>query len=287
MSTLKSSEQDLTLNADGSGNDIKFQSNGSEVASIDQAGVLTAGGATLTGNIAHAGALTIDVGTYLYLDSDGAYIYLQDDGTSVGLFKLTSSDFYIKSVVSDKDLIFQGKDGASGITALTLDMSDAGVAKFNRGILFNNDTASENELDDYEEGTWTPAYTPNSGSFTTIGYTSGGAIGRYTKIGNLVTIMCQMGNTNMTVGTASGALRVTGLPYTPLNYSGANWGQGITSQNWGGDNPMGVQIRGNETRLDMLYRTTANGTVSALNVTDMDTGGDSNYTRFTLAYITG
>ena len=42
MSTLKSSAEDLTLNADGSGNDIKFQSNGSEVASIDQAGLLTA-----------------------------------------------------------------------------------------------------------------------------------------------------------------------------------------------------------------------------------------------------
>lgn len=54
MSTIKSSDEHLTLNADGSGNDIKFQSNGSEVASISDGGVVTAtsfagSGANLTG----------------------------------------------------------------------------------------------------------------------------------------------------------------------------------------------------------------------------------------------
>jgi len=42
MSTIKSSAENLTLNADGSGNDIKFQSNGVEVGSLTEAGVLTA-----------------------------------------------------------------------------------------------------------------------------------------------------------------------------------------------------------------------------------------------------
>jgi len=54
VSTLKSSAEDLTLNADGSGNDIIFQSNGSNVATLDQAGLFTAttfagSGASLTG----------------------------------------------------------------------------------------------------------------------------------------------------------------------------------------------------------------------------------------------
>ena len=57
MSTIKSSAEDLTLNADGSGNDIIFQSNGSNVATLDQAGLLTAttfagSGASLTGLVA-------------------------------------------------------------------------------------------------------------------------------------------------------------------------------------------------------------------------------------------
>ncbi len=34
MSTIKSSDEHLTLNADGSGKEIKFQSNGSEIATL-------------------------------------------------------------------------------------------------------------------------------------------------------------------------------------------------------------------------------------------------------------
>ena len=66
MSTIKSSAENLTLNADGANNDIKFQSNGSEVASIDQAGTITATtftGAGSTPSIVDGGnatAMTID-----------------------------------------------------------------------------------------------------------------------------------------------------------------------------------------------------------------------------------
>ena len=45
--------------------------------------------------------------------------------------KSSSSDFVITSEVQDKDIIFKGDDNASAITALTLDMSDAGAATFN------------------------------------------------------------------------------------------------------------------------------------------------------------
>ena len=63
MSTIKSSAENLTLNADGSGNDIIFQSNASNVATLDQAGLFTAttfagSGASLTG-ISVAGKQTI------------------------------------------------------------------------------------------------------------------------------------------------------------------------------------------------------------------------------------
>ncbi len=53
MSTIKSSDEHLTLNADGSSKDIKFQANGVEKASISSTGVMTAtsfagSGASLT-----------------------------------------------------------------------------------------------------------------------------------------------------------------------------------------------------------------------------------------------
>jgi len=71
-------------------------------------------------------------------------------------------------------------------------------------------SADANTLDDYEEGTYTPVPVSSSGSITS--YTS---LGRYTKIGNLVSVMFQVLITN--TGTASGILKVT-LPFAP-NYS--------------------------------------------------------------------
>ena len=48
---------------------------------------------------------------------------------------MANTDLTIISATSDRDLIFKGVDGASVITALTLDMSDAGKATFNGGIV--------------------------------------------------------------------------------------------------------------------------------------------------------
>ena len=54
MSKIQSANESITINADGSGNDILFQSNGSQVASISDGGVVTAtsfsgDGSSLTG----------------------------------------------------------------------------------------------------------------------------------------------------------------------------------------------------------------------------------------------
>jgi len=54
MSTIKSSDEHLTLNADGSGKSVKFQANGVEKASISSAGAFTSttiDATKLTGNL--------------------------------------------------------------------------------------------------------------------------------------------------------------------------------------------------------------------------------------------
>ena len=51
MSTIKSSDEHLTLNADGTSKDIKFQANGVEKASIDASGNLTVTGAVTADNL--------------------------------------------------------------------------------------------------------------------------------------------------------------------------------------------------------------------------------------------
>jgi len=82
-----------------------------------------------------SGDLTIDVAGSIILDSGGdGQIEFADTGTTFGILYDTSNDFGIYSAVQDKDIKFQGNDGGSVITALTLNMSDGGTAQFNEKI---------------------------------------------------------------------------------------------------------------------------------------------------------
>ena len=84
-----------------------------------------------------SGDLTLDVAGDIVLDAGGTEIKLSKAGTEFGKFATdigTPSQFAISSSVLDGDIRFQGNDGGSTITALTLDMSDAGTASFNHDI---------------------------------------------------------------------------------------------------------------------------------------------------------
>ena len=89
-----------------------------------------------------SGDLTIDVAGGINLDSDGGEISFKDAGTEIGKFNNSSSDFSIEAGVQDKDILFKGNDGGSGITALSLDMSEAGAATFNSSVTHKGSTAS-------------------------------------------------------------------------------------------------------------------------------------------------
>jgi hypothetical protein len=83
------------------------------------------------------------------------------------------------------------------------------------GILFpatQDPSNDDNTLDDYEEGTWTPTYTASSGSFTSITYDTQAA--DYVKIGRTVFISVRIQTDAVTLGTATGILRISGLPFT-------------------------------------------------------------------------
>ena len=80
-------------------------------------------------------------------------------------------------------------------------------------------------MDDYEEGTWSPVFTPSAGAYTTLTYTDNGGI--YTKIGNLVTLVFVIDVSAYSVGTASGTLTITGLPLPVASASGSKAAGGI------------------------------------------------------------
>jgi hypothetical protein len=104
---------------------------------------------TASGNISASGKF---IGTELsshsdlIFDVDGADILLKDDGTEFGRFKRDTSDFVIKSAENNKDIVFRGQDEGSTITALTLDMSEAGSANFNNHITASGNISASGDV---------------------------------------------------------------------------------------------------------------------------------------------
>ena len=91
------------------------------------------------------------------------------------------------------------------------------------GLCFNGDTAAANALNDYEEGTWTPAFKYYNGSawvdvaFSNTPVTTNAAY--YTKIGNMVHWSYYSENFLITTGAGSFAA-IEGLPFT----NNGGWG---------------------------------------------------------------
>lgn len=116
------------------------------IQSVGTLSTLTVDDITIDGStISDGGDLTIDVGGAITLDADGGYIDFADGGTTIGRIENSSSDFKFEARVQDKDILFVGNDGGSGITALQLNMSDAGAATFNNKALIKH---NNNNYDD-------------------------------------------------------------------------------------------------------------------------------------------
>ena len=70
-------------------------------------------------------------------------------------------------------------------------------------------TGSANQLDDYEEGTWTPVIEFGGNS---VGQTYTSQVGNYVKTGNNVTVSCYVRFSNK--GTSTGNSGIAGLPFS-------------------------------------------------------------------------
>jgi hypothetical protein len=88
-----------------------------------------------------SGNLTIDVAGDINLNADGGDILIIDGATTVGTISMPNNNLDIRARVSDKDLVFKGNDGGSEITALALDMSEAGAATFNSTVTLGSNNA--------------------------------------------------------------------------------------------------------------------------------------------------
>ena len=154
------------------------------------------------------------------------------ENSGINLYNSAGSDtswFITPGVTGVNNTDFCIRDGTNNVNALTLAVS-SGAATLNNGLTLTDGNLvvadghgidfsadghasgmSSELLDDYEEGAWTPAF-QNIGNGT---YNL--QVGKYTKIGNLVAASFHIDINAL--GTASGALIITGLPFTADNIS--------------------------------------------------------------------
>jgi len=134
MSTIKSSDEHLTLNADGASKDIKFQANGVEKASISSSGAFTSttiDATKLTGTIpnftstgiddnADATAITIDSNENVGIGTSPSYklhtLIGSGEANGVGILNTSGQglNIYTDSTAANADVsIDQGATGAA------------------------------------------------------------------------------------------------------------------------------------------------------------------------------
>jgi hypothetical protein len=152
------------------------------------------------------------------LSSDGDILLFMKDTTTVGT--IASRAGLVTSVILDP------RSGGAGLTsggntiaatdqtgAITDGATNLGTAAFRwkdlylSGGVYLGGTGSANLLDDYEEGTYDPSFTPSSGSVT---ISSSFNTLSYIKIGSLVRIM---GLIIFTANTATGSMQMS-VPFT-------------------------------------------------------------------------
>ena len=164
----------------------------------DYTGTVTSVAATVPSFLSISGSPITTSGT-LAITLSGTALPVANGGTGV-----TTSTGSVNTVLSTSPTL------TTPIITTTIGVGGATPSASGSGVTFpatQSDSSNANTLDDYEEGTWTPVPSPASGSITS--YTSSG---RYTKIGNQVTVTFTLSITN--AGTAVALSYITGLPFT-------------------------------------------------------------------------
>tara|TARA_B100000427_G_scaffold329803_1_gene347896 strand:- start:476 stop:6979 length:6504 start_codon:yes stop_codon:yes gene_type:complete len=153
--TLNYGSGDTSGNADGAGITIQDAVDASTNATLlwDQPNskftfshpltTLTVDDITIDGStISDGGDLTFDLGGDMMIDVAGGDVRFKGSTShptaTVGIMSFDSNDWVFKNNRSNYDIVFKGDDDGSTITALTLDMSDAGKATFNAGATFGD-----------------------------------------------------------------------------------------------------------------------------------------------------
>jgi hypothetical protein len=299
----------ISIGTDGSAgieqrenNYMAFLTNASEHMRLDASGNLLVGmtsySSSSAGTTMQSGLLTSarsgNIAAYFNrLSSDGSIVSFAKDGSTVGSIGALGGDM----VLGTGDVGFRFDDGSDVMTPWNISTNSArdnaidlghGTARFKdlylSGGVYLGGTGSANKLDDYEEGTWTPVYEAETGSFTTMTYTNNDGV--YTKIGDTVFISADLRTSNVNVTGASGQLYIDNLPFTVGSATCSIALSQALSFSASGNAPISIHAIASGTRLTVMYRTAVNGDTTACDVTDLRTGTgiNRNFIRFAGCY---
>ena len=323
MATIKSSAENLTLNADGANNDVIIQSNASTKVTVDGATGNVGIGDTnpdeaklsITGVQSGDAGLKVvqaqdNIGINLDQNGDSRALYIDSESTSYDTvesygkygcrFEVDISGgragYFLNNInESGSNPVVKIKSGgaSNSQSALYVQQLGSGLAadfvgdkiRVADGILFGTDTAAANALDDYEEGTWTMVMTGSSSGSGNVG------TGHYTKIGRMVHCMFMIDNA--TTPTFSGNMQVS-LPFTGSSGNGnRNEGGGdiyfypLSKWTTGSDfNGVTFQVYGNSptTGYFQLKRTNTNRQSAVTSSQGSNSAQSGFYARFSITY---
>ena len=254
------------------------------------------------------GAITPATGAFTTLSATGgsaggagAYtaIFKNSDNANSGSIQLGGTTYgaliYRDSVGANSELIFvnshNGNKGfkfftgsnIQGTTQLAaigatgcIAVGTATPSSDGSGITFpatQSASTDANTLDDYEEGTFTPAITGSSTN-PTVGY--GNQIGNYTKIGNVVNFTLWIQWTSISGG--SGDARFSGLPFTSQSgsedfFPTSVWFYNLTYSN---SSPVGLLVN-NSTYL-LISGLSSGGGFADVAVSNLGASGEVRFT---------
>jgi hypothetical protein len=192
--------------------------------------------------------ITNDGGGTLNLNrktSDGDIAIFYKDSTTVGSIGTEGTDLTIGSGGAG----FQFLESENKIRPFNMSTNSAsnGVVDLGRSnakfkdLYLSGAIKMDSDLDDYEEGTFTP-------TCSAVGTTVFSA--KYTKVGDLVTLVVYLETTTANSGT-SGNATFTGLPFTS---QGNGWSVGslsIAQANPVNGSPLHVRVQANSSAIDL------------------------------------
>jgi hypothetical protein len=234
--------------------------------------------------------LDADADTTISADTDDQIDIKVGDADILNITN-SSSDAVITQGVQDKDILFKGNDGGSAVTALTLDMSDAGAATLNNGLTLTDgnitfagsghgihlgvtSATDSNLLHDYEEGTFTAGWTASTAAPSGVNYAAN--TGFYVKVGNHVFLNLYLALSNWS-SAGTGNARITGLPFSATSTTNFYAAINVGYSNAFGNAPVGGLLSVGNNYIDLFKISSADSRSnmnSYLQLTSPDMSGD-------------